>query len=166
MSALEHFVRAVTRAVKRRERRAPSRAVMECSGSLPAEAWRRRERSGDSAFRRRRIMLPTEIFRAGESGGALRWPPQAKLPPDASRKFICRSRGDETQMVNSKSAQRIFRMRLLTSSPTKLISMARSSATTSRRRRFEPANYSVPGLRRHHDGRCNTIFVNRTINPY
>ena len=66
---MDIFLRVVVREMKRRERRAP-----------PGASWSAlAERSGDSAFGRRGISLPPEIFRAGECGGALRWPLQAKI---------------------------------------------------------------------------------------
>ena len=67
---MEIFLRAVMREMKRPRTR--GRAPPGASWSALAE------RSGDSAFGRRGISLPPETFRAGEGGGALRWPPQSK----------------------------------------------------------------------------------------
>ena len=65
MKVLENFCAWVMREVKRRERRAP-----------PGASWSAlAERSGDSACERKSNKLQSENFRAGASGGALRWPP-------------------------------------------------------------------------------------------
>ena len=60
-----------------RERRMRRNVLAPSGASWSALA----ERSGDSAFGRRRITLPPGIFRACESGVALRLPPHSKTLP-------------------------------------------------------------------------------------